>query len=119
MYDPDAPLGSRFSVDGLSASTVPRLYHSSATLLPDGSVFVSGSNPNPDVTSTSRASEDEPPPPLWNLIYGSSSYGKVVHRMARRTLLPRILLRAQARVFRVAHEARIRRTLLQSHTRLQ
>lgn len=49
MYDPEAPAGSRFSSAGLSPSTVPRLYHSSATLLPDGSVFVSGSNPNPDV----------------------------------------------------------------------
>ncbi|KAG8965622.1 hypothetical protein FRC00_010175 [Tulasnella sp. 408] len=58
MYDPDAPLGSRFSVDGLSASTVPRLYHSSATLLPDGSVFVSGSNPNPDVTTTEKWSTE-------------------------------------------------------------
>ncbi|KAF8971281.1 hypothetical protein BDZ97DRAFT_1901791 [Flammula alnicola] len=50
IYDPSAPRGSRWSADGLQASTVPRLYHSSATLLPDGSVLVSGSNPNPDVT---------------------------------------------------------------------
>ncbi|KAG8934033.1 hypothetical protein FRC01_005494 [Tulasnella sp. 417] len=58
MYDPDAPLGSRFSADGLSPSTVPRLYHSSATLLPDGSVFISGSNPNPDVTTTDKWSTE-------------------------------------------------------------
>ncbi|KAF9482234.1 copper radical oxidase [Pholiota conissans] len=49
IYDPSAPKGSRWSSDGLQASTVPRMYHSSALLLPDGSVFVSGSNPNPDV----------------------------------------------------------------------
>jgi hypothetical protein len=29
---------------------VARMYHSSAVLLPDGSVMVSGSNPNPDYT---------------------------------------------------------------------
>ncbi|KAF8629225.1 hypothetical protein AX17_005808 [Amanita inopinata Kibby_2008] len=48
MYDPNAPAGQRWSQDGLSPSTVPRMYHSSAILLPDGSVLVSGSNPNAD-----------------------------------------------------------------------
>lgn len=48
LYDPNAPAGSRWSRTGFSPSTVPRMYHSSATLLPDGSVFVSGSNPNSD-----------------------------------------------------------------------
>ncbi|KAM6502144.1 copper radical oxidase [Amanita muscaria] len=48
VYDPNAPAGQRWSRDGISPSTVPRMYHSSATLLPDGSVFVSGSNPNED-----------------------------------------------------------------------
>ncbi|KZT10785.1 copper radical oxidase [Laetiporus sulphureus 93-53] len=50
IYDPAAPAGQRWSREGLSASTVPRMYHSSATLLPDGSVMVSGSNPNADYT---------------------------------------------------------------------
>lgn len=36
IYDPNAPAGSRWSRDGLSASTIPRMYHSVATLLPDG-----------------------------------------------------------------------------------
>ena len=36
MYDPSAAKGQRWSRDGLSASTIPRMYHSSATLLPDG-----------------------------------------------------------------------------------
>ncbi|KAJ7091855.1 glyoxal oxidase [Mycena belliarum] len=48
MYDPGAAAGARWSSAGLSASTVPRMYHSSATLLPDGSVLVAGSNPNTD-----------------------------------------------------------------------
>ena len=36
IYDPSAASGKRWSRDGLSASTIPRMYHSSATLLPDG-----------------------------------------------------------------------------------
>ncbi|KAG5641947.1 hypothetical protein DXG03_003936 [Asterophora parasitica] len=48
IYDPEAPARQRWSRDGLSASKVPRMYHSSAILLPDGSVLVSGSNPNSD-----------------------------------------------------------------------
>jgi hypothetical protein len=48
IYDPKAPAGNRWSRDGLSPSTVPRMYHSTATLLPDGSILVSGSNPNSD-----------------------------------------------------------------------
>ncbi|KAG8921616.1 hypothetical protein FRC00_008432, partial [Tulasnella sp. 408] len=49
IYDPAKPAGSRFSDEGLSESTVARMYHSTATLLPDGSVFVAGSSPHPDV----------------------------------------------------------------------
>jgi hypothetical protein len=48
MYDPLAPKGHRWSQANMPESKVARMYHSSATLLPDGSVFVSGSNPNAD-----------------------------------------------------------------------
>ncbi|KAJ7697676.1 glyoxal oxidase N-terminus-domain-containing protein [Mycena rosella] len=53
IYDPNAPLGSRWSNAGLSNSPIARLYHSSAILLPDASVFVAGSNPNLDVNTSS------------------------------------------------------------------
>lgn len=46
--DPTKPSGQRFYRDDMQASTIGRLYHSSATLLPDGSVLTSGSNPNAD-----------------------------------------------------------------------
>ncbi|KAL4078560.1 glyoxal oxidase [Scleroderma yunnanense] len=52
IYDPSAPAGQRWSSGGLNPSTIPRMYHSSATLMPDGSIFVSGSNPNSDVNLT-------------------------------------------------------------------
>lgn len=34
LYDPKAPIGSRWSMEGMSASQIPRLYHSTAVLLP-------------------------------------------------------------------------------------
>lgn len=52
IYDPSKPQGQRWSNAGLQASTIPRLYHSSALLLPDASVLVAGSNPNVDYNAT-------------------------------------------------------------------
>lgn len=67
LYDPYAPSGQRFSTKGLSNSTVPRLYHSSALLLEDGSVMSAGSNPNTDVTTSHWPTEYrvEKWYPLW------------------------------------------------------
>ncbi|KAF9583131.1 hypothetical protein BGW38_010191 [Lunasporangiospora selenospora] len=47
IYDPNAPLGERFSE--WAPSNIPRMYHSVAALLPDGSIFVAGSNENSEV----------------------------------------------------------------------
>ncbi|TFK34621.1 glyoxal oxidase N-terminus-domain-containing protein [Crucibulum laeve] len=52
IYDPSKPKGSRWSNQGLGTTSIPRLYHSSAILLPDGSVLIAGSNPNVDVNLT-------------------------------------------------------------------
>lgn len=52
IYDPDAPLGSRWSNAGMETSNIARLYHSSALLLPDTSILIAGSNPNVDVNLT-------------------------------------------------------------------
>ncbi|KAJ7230312.1 glyoxal oxidase N-terminus-domain-containing protein [Mycena pura] len=57
VYDPAAPAGSRFSSAGLVASTIPRLYHSTATLTPNGTVMLAGSNPNDDVTTVKYPTE--------------------------------------------------------------
>ncbi|KNZ74338.1 hypothetical protein J132_07195 [Termitomyces sp. J132] len=46
LYDPNAPLGQRFSNDGLPSSEIARVYHSTVTLTPNGNIFVAGSNPN-------------------------------------------------------------------------
>ena len=52
IYNPNAPAGSRWSNAGLSSSSIARLYHSSAILLPDASVLIAGSNPNLDVNTS-------------------------------------------------------------------
>jgi hypothetical protein len=46
LYNPNKPSGSQWSTDGFQASKIPRLYHSSAILLPDASVLIAGSSPN-------------------------------------------------------------------------
>jgi len=43
LYDPTQPIGSRISI--LNTTTIARMYHSEATLLPDGRVLISGSDP--------------------------------------------------------------------------
>ncbi|KAG9125192.1 hypothetical protein FRC07_008614 [Ceratobasidium sp. 392] len=57
LYDPAAPAGSRFSSAGMPTSTFARLYHSVATLLPDGRVMIAGSNPNADVETRKYKTE--------------------------------------------------------------
>ncbi|XP_058215384.1 aldehyde oxidase GLOX-like [Rhododendron vialii] len=42
LYQPDQPEGSRFMT--LNPGSIPRLYHSTANLLPDGRVLLAGSN---------------------------------------------------------------------------
>jgi hypothetical protein len=43
LYDPSQPIGSRISI--LNTTIVARMYHSEATLLPDGRILLSGSDP--------------------------------------------------------------------------
>lgn len=50
LYTPNKPLGQRWST--LASSTIPRLYHSVALLLLDGTVIVAGSNPVEQPKST-------------------------------------------------------------------
>ncbi|GAA5868265.1 hypothetical protein JCM8547_002299 [Rhodosporidiobolus lusitaniae] len=54
LYDPTAAKGKRFSKN-FPKATYERLYHSSATLLPSGEVWIAGSNPNDGVSATTYA----------------------------------------------------------------
>ncbi|RIA95662.1 Copper radical oxidase [Glomus cerebriforme] len=45
LYDPFAK-----TYKALASSTIPRMYHSVSTLLPDGTVLIAGSNPSNEVT---------------------------------------------------------------------
>ncbi|CAG8471855.1 2331_t:CDS:10 [Acaulospora morrowiae] len=49
IYDFKKPLGQRFATQ--PPSQIPRLYHSVATLIPDGRVFVTGSSPQINVVT--------------------------------------------------------------------
>lgn len=51
LYSPLAAKGKRFSKDGLGATSIERLYHSSASLIPDGRIIIAGSNPNNDFST--------------------------------------------------------------------
>lgn len=51
MYHPENKAGSRWDRGGMSASPNERMYHSTAILLPDSSILISGSNPNADFTT--------------------------------------------------------------------
>ncbi|KAK7449220.1 hypothetical protein VKT23_013365 [Stygiomarasmius scandens] len=46
VYDPRAAPGHRFSSEGIPATTIPRMYHSTSSLTPNGSILLAGSNPN-------------------------------------------------------------------------
>ncbi|WWD02398.1 hypothetical protein V865_000437 [Kwoniella europaea PYCC6329] len=89
IYNSSAPAGSRWNRTGLTASANERMYHSTAILLPDGSIFIAGSNPNKDFTTTqwrSRTDSEKWYPwyyneerPVYeglpqNLTYGGSSF---------------------------------------------
>ena len=47
LYSPDKAPGKRFTQLTVR-SDVPRMYHSVATLTPNGNIMIAGSNPNPD-----------------------------------------------------------------------
>lgn len=50
LYTPTAPLGKRISNAGMPTTDIPRMYHSSVTLTPQGNFLVAGNNPNMNFT---------------------------------------------------------------------
>ncbi|OBZ66528.1 Galactose oxidase [Grifola frondosa] len=80
IYNPNAPAGQRWSRAGFQTSSIARLYHSSALLLPDASVLIAGSNPNVDFSATIRPSPQNVPKTIsyggdpFDITVPSSSY---------------------------------------------
>ena len=62
LYDPTKPVGQRFSI--LNNTIVARLYHSEASLLPDGRVLLSGPDPLTPAYPEERRNEVYVPPYL-------------------------------------------------------
>ncbi|KAH8923060.1 copper radical oxidase [Atractiella rhizophila] len=58
IYDPKAKSGSRWTTQGLGNLNSPRIYHSTATLLADGSVLIAGSNPYVDFVPQGTAGKE-------------------------------------------------------------
>ncbi|THU91870.1 hypothetical protein K435DRAFT_673233 [Dendrothele bispora CBS 962.96] len=54
IYNPSAAPGHRFTSEGIPATTIPRMYHSTSSLTPNGSVLLAGSNPNSDFNPTAK-----------------------------------------------------------------
>ncbi|KAF4586520.1 hypothetical protein EYR38_010799 [Pleurotus pulmonarius] len=52
LYTPSLPLGRRISNKGMPTTNIPRMYHSSITLTPQGNFLIAGSNPNGNTTMT-------------------------------------------------------------------
>ncbi|KAF9819759.1 hypothetical protein IEO21_01850 [Rhodonia placenta] len=57
LYRSSLPLGERFLVSGMPTSSIPRMYHSVATLTPKGNIMIAGSNPNLDRTEVAYGTE--------------------------------------------------------------
>lgn len=84
LYDPTQPVGSRMSI--MATTIVARLYHSEATLLQDGRVIVSGSDPEDGVHPEEYRIEVFMPPyllsgatqPSLTVTNTDWSYGEVI-----------------------------------------
>ena len=60
LYDPTQPVNQRMSI--MASTTIARLYHSESILMPDGSVLVSGSDPEDGVNPQEYRVETFYPP---------------------------------------------------------
>ncbi|KAF5364756.1 hypothetical protein D9758_009335 [Tetrapyrgos nigripes] len=58
LYNPSAPIGKRFSREGLPTTDIARMYHSSVSLTPAGNIFIAGSNPNGGVVTDVKFSTE-------------------------------------------------------------
>ncbi|KAF8956896.1 hypothetical protein BDZ97DRAFT_2079549 [Flammula alnicola] len=51
LYTPELPLGQRISNKVMPTTDIPRVYHSVASLTPQGNILIAGSNPNGQVVN--------------------------------------------------------------------
>jgi hypothetical protein len=84
LYDPSQPVNARMSI--MANTTVARMYHSEAILMQDGSVLVSGSDPQtPGLPEEYRVEKFYPPyllsgiaPPTFNITNKDWTYGESI-----------------------------------------
>ncbi|CAG8572975.1 18012_t:CDS:2 [Dentiscutata erythropus] len=75
LYNDQQPNGKRFQK--LNPSTIPRVYHSVATLIPNGKVFIAGSSPQQNVILTGVKFPTELRVELFSPPYLSSNQSRV------------------------------------------
>ncbi|KAJ7100233.1 glyoxal oxidase N-terminus-domain-containing protein [Mycena belliarum] len=51
LYTPSAAAGKRMTQEGLPTTNIPRMYHSTITLTPQGNLLLAGNNPNGNFTT--------------------------------------------------------------------
>lgn len=120
LYDPSAPLGKRFSTTGMPVSNIPRLYHSVASLTPNGSIMIAGSNPNLDRSNEEYGTEYrvewlEPPylrsphRPLvnWSKFFSSSQKTAELWKMKYNTTFELELEGVSAEMLRNAKDVKV------------
>jgi len=84
LYDPSKPVNQRMSI--MANTTIDRMYHSEAILMQDGSVLISGSDPqDPDFQQEYRVEHFLPPyllsgiaPPTFTITNKDWTYGQSV-----------------------------------------
>ena len=102
LYDPTAPVGERFSSQGLPESPIPRMYHSVATLTPNGDIMIAGGNPNLDRSEVAYGTEYRVEwlrPPYMNkqrpVIMAAPGTVDYAHRVVVHVKIPENLRREQ------------------------
>ena len=81
IYNASAPSGARFTT--LPSTTIPRLYHSTAILLPSGEVLVAGSNPSVGYSSTGAVDVA-----TWPHFWNAGRRAKLVQQQAKASRYP-------------------------------
>ncbi|KAL8792897.1 MAG: hypothetical protein Q9195_004540, partial [Heterodermia aff. obscurata] len=81
IYNPSAPYGSRFTTQ--PPTSIPRLYHSVATLLPSGEVLIAGSNPSVGYSATGHVNLT-----TWPFFYNNDHRAPLLQQQRKGSAYP-------------------------------
>lgn len=81
IYNASAPSGKRFTT--LPSTAIPRLYHSTAILLPSGEILVAGSNPAVGYSATGKVNAA-----TWPHFFNAGRRAKLVQQQKKASSYP-------------------------------